>query len=77
MSKLIHQSGDYQIRATTSGGKAGKGCNKTASLQVFHEDLIIKQVRFKRGVGGAFNAAFEKARNFIAAHETKPKRRHP
>ena len=37
----------YQIRlAKQSGGKAGKGCNKTSTVQVLHNSMLIKSFRF-------------------------------
>ncbi len=41
----------YTLRLPTSGGKAGKGCNKTSTVQVLQPlgsgSLLVKQVRFK------------------------------
>ena len=33
--------------ASNSGGKAGKGCNKTSTLSIMTNNLVIKQIRFK------------------------------
>ena len=76
MSKLIHQIDDYQIRVTTSGGKAGKGFNKTASVQVVHGDLLVKQIRFKLQEESSFKTAFHKARAFVQCNreaKTRPR----
>ncbi len=36
----------FELRETRSGGKAGKGHNKTASIQVLSESMIKKQFRY-------------------------------
>ena len=41
---------DYEVRyAKQTGGKAGKGCNKTSSVQVLHNSCIVKIFRFTVG----------------------------
>jgi len=41
----------YWIGLPTSGGKAGKGRNKTTSVQLFKGDLIFKKIRVKTPIG--------------------------
>ena len=43
--KLAELNG-YEVHLPTSGGKAGKGCQKTSSIQVRRNNLIVKQFRF-------------------------------
>lgn len=49
MSVFIGEYRGYVICMPTSGGKAGKGCNKTTSLQIRNGNVIVKQFRFKVG----------------------------
>lgn len=53
----------YTLYVPTSGGKAGKGNNKTGSLQIRNGNFIVKQIRFKVGADVAELAA--KARKII------------
>lgn len=66
MAKLIHQISDFRIYVTTSGGKAGKGLNKTASVQVRRDDCVMKSFRFVLAQEGSFKKAFAKAREYCA-----------
>jgi len=36
----------YEVYMPTSGGKAGKGCNKTSTLQLRKNNCIVAQARF-------------------------------
>lgn len=60
----------YEIALSNSaGGKAGRGHNVTATVQVrepFNDEsyLLKKQIRFKTGTGGGI-AAFHKAVKFV------------
>lgn len=58
--------GDYIIRnATPSGGKAGKGCNVTSTIQVFTPDDRMKQFRYKMFVLGSKKNAITKAIDWV------------
>jgi hypothetical protein len=58
------------VQSNSRGGKAGRGCNKTATIQV-HEDfnatsyLMIKQITFTVGNEESRQKAVQKARDFI------------
>jgi hypothetical protein len=58
------------VQSNPRGGKAGRGCNKTATIQV-HEDfnatsyLLIKQVRFTVGDDASRQRAIQKAKDHI------------
>lgn len=58
------------VQSDSRGGKAGRSCNKTATIQV-HEDfnatsyLMIKQIRFTVGNEESRQKAVQKARDFI------------
>jgi hypothetical protein len=58
------------VQSNSRGGKAGRGCNKTATIQV-QEDfnatsyLMLKQIRFKVGDTAALSAAVQKAKDFV------------
>lgn len=60
----------YTICRSSGGGKAGKGHNKTASVQVRQSlgpdsYLLKKQFRFTVGNDGSFDRAFTKAVHYI------------
>ena len=48
----------------TSGGKAGKGRNKTGTIQVRKWGMIAKQFRYKVGDENSRLAAIFKAKSF-------------
>jgi hypothetical protein len=54
------------IPASPTGGKAGRGCNKTSSLQVFKVggNSILKQFRFNVSDGLSIKRATAKAMLF-------------
>lgn len=56
-------------RAKRTGGKAGKGYNKTSTIQVLevHEDYYVKlaQFRFKTDDIESYYAAIDKARQYV------------
>lgn len=54
-----------EIRIPTSGGKAGKGHNKTSTVQVMDGNMLVKQFRFKVGDSESYRKAREKAKLFI------------
>jgi hypothetical protein len=55
----------YEIRLPESGGKAGKGHNKTTSYQVLCDGFILKQFRFIVGCPLSSKSAARRARLFI------------
>ncbi len=66
--------GDYRGHTIADsnglGGKAGRGCNRTATVQVRKalwggDYLLLKQVRYSVDKPGARQAAAEKARAYI------------
>ncbi len=62
--------GKYKIKlANPTGGKAGKGCNVTSTIQVFYHDFVIKQVRYKVGDGESFEKAVSKVKRYIGMRE--------
>ena len=54
----------YEIHLPTSGGKAGKGCAHTSTIQVRKDNIIQKQVRFIVADSEGRRAAIHKARVF-------------
>lgn len=63
----IYDYRGHELHLPTSGGKAGKGCNRTTSLQVRAEggNSILKQFRFDLTKPGARSAACFRARQWI------------
>lgn len=53
-----------------SGGKAGKGHNKTSNFQVRNGCQILKQFRFKVGDFASRDSALVKAQAFIQSKST-------
>jgi len=51
--------------AKPTGGKAGKGCNKTSTFQVRSGNCIVKMFRFKMGDYVSRDAALRKAQAWI------------
>lgn len=53
--------------ARPTGGKAGKGCNKTSTVQVFGPGgtTLEKQFRFKVGGTLSFDTAWQKAKDWV------------
>jgi hypothetical protein len=62
----IAEMGKYEIHAPTSGGKAGKGNNRTSTVQVRLGNQLKKQIRYTVGKPKARELAIDKARSFIA-----------
>ena len=74
----LYDCGDYQIRlADKSGGKAGRGNNRTSSLQITTNDTfdsgyrIEKQFRFIVGNKNSYDVAEKKCIRWIMAHPRK------
>lgn len=66
--RLLEING-YEIHLPTSGGKAGKGCAVTSSIQVRADGCIKKNIRFKLTDNGESRAsAIQKARTYINNH---------
>ena len=61
----------YKIHIPISGGKAGKGLNKTSSLQVRMDGCILKQFRFKTSDREDRQRAFNMANMWIEYHRAK------
>lgn len=66
---------DYHIQtARNTGGKAGKGCNKTSTIQVYEVigdmGFLKKHFRFAINDPKGYAKAQEKARAWVAAQQT-------
>ena len=60
----------YQLERTTTGGKAGRGQNATASIKIlkplgFEAYQLIKYVRYKTGDSASFSRALTRAMDKI------------
>jgi hypothetical protein len=64
---LIGKLHGYEFHVPESGGKAGKGCNKTSSIQVRKGGVIEKNIRFTLADPASCTAAIEKAKRFAVA----------
>lgn len=62
----------YELHVPTSGGKAGKGLNRTSALQVRLGNQIVHQVRFRTASPEARAEAVQKARDWVMAQSLKP-----
>lgn len=51
--------------ANPSGGKAGRGRNKTSTVQVFYGNLLVKQYRFLMSSPESLIHATEKAKAYV------------
>lgn len=60
--------------ANPTGGKAGKGFNKTSTIQVLEPSgdmlTLVKQIRYKVGDSASLETAIKKARDFIDGKKT-------
>lgn len=50
--------------ARSTGGKAGRGLNKTSTAQVFEGDFLVKQFRFEVASIASRTLAIERAHEF-------------
>lgn len=66
--KLYDYSG-YELHRPTSGGKAGKGYNKTSTIQVRKGDCIVKQFKFELAIFMDKERAINKAKNWIEVQQ--------
>lgn len=57
----------YEITLPMSGGKAGKGKQKTSSIQVRVNGFLIHQTRFRVDNPAARKSALERAKLFLDA----------
>lgn len=58
---------EYAIRlARPSGGKAGKGHNKTSTVQVFRGSCIVKSFRFNMNDRESLKAAMTNAATYVS-----------
>lgn len=55
----------YEVHQPTSGGKAGKHCNVTSTIQVRQGSQIVKSFRYTVDKPGSSRNAIKKARQFI------------
>lgn len=63
----------YTIRRSGErGGKAGRGKNKTATIQVLDGEFLLKQFKFEVGDDESFERARLKAINFVDSQSLKP-----
>jgi len=62
---------DLTIHVPSSGGKAGRGCNATGSVQVRDSVGIVKQFRFTTSDPGSYERARQKARAYIDNNQPK------
>jgi hypothetical protein len=71
--KLISASNgkEYTIRlARPSGGKAGKGHNKTSTVQVWYDNcMVVKQIRFTVREHETKMNAIEKAISYVSGQK--------
>lgn len=58
----------YEFHVPTSGGKAGKGCNVTSTVQVRAGSQILKQFRFKVADVLSRARAIDKAKAFLQTY---------
>lgn len=61
----------YDIHVPTSGGKAGKGRNKTTSLQIRRGNAIAKQFTFVLADEASRSKVTAKAKKWIAENPIK------
>jgi len=77
MKGAIEEYRGFPIRfARQTGGKAGKGCNKTSTIQVVSEQtdgsvIIEKTVRFNVNERPSFVKAMVKAREWVDEQHRK------
>jgi hypothetical protein len=62
--RLCFLNNGYALHVPTSGGKAGKNCNKTSTVQLRLEDCVKKQFRFTVNDKESFKKAVAKAKKY-------------
>jgi len=63
---LIAEMNGYEFHLPTSGGKAGKGHQKTSTIQVRKANCIVKQFRFYVDDTESMKVAVGKAKEFAS-----------
>lgn len=63
MSIHIGTLGEFSVYMPTSGGKAGTGHNRTSTIQVRRDNMVVKQIRFNMADGAL--EAVRKAKAWI------------
>jgi len=58
----------YDFIIPDSGGKAGKGCNKTGSVQLRAHSRIVKQFRFRTTDGDHVIVVAKRAKKWAQEH---------
>lgn len=53
--------------ARPTGGKAGKGCNKTSTVQIFKDNMLMKAFRFRVGEVESYVVAKNRAKEWVDA----------
>lgn len=71
MRRFIILHGYSITTALPTGGKAGKGHNKTSTVQVFKGDMKVKQFVYKLMDFGGQGKAFKKAEKWIEDNRSK------
>jgi hypothetical protein len=61
----IGELNGYEFHVPTSGGKAGKGHQKTSTIQVRAGSVIVKQFRFVVADQGSRDRAIRKAKDYV------------
>jgi hypothetical protein len=65
----IGELNGFEFFLPTSGGKAGKGCNRTSTIQIRkHGTFILKQFRFIVSDAGSRAKAMAKAKRYAMDH---------
>ena len=54
----------FEFHLPTSGGKAGKGCNATSTIQLRKGCILVKQFRFRVDDPASRKAAMGKAKAY-------------
>lgn len=66
---LIESMNGYEFHLPTSGGKAGKGKQKTSTIQVRKDNIVVKQFRFVVDSVKSMKTAVAKAKEFAIANK--------
>lgn len=70
----LHDYKGYEFHQPTSGGKAGKGCNRTSTIQIRQGNCIVKQFRFELDIFMDRIRAVKKAEKWVDAKTPHPPR---
>lgn len=73
MSNDNKEKRKYILRLSrNTGGKAGKGHNRTRSIQIWYlESYVVKHIRFKVGDYASYKAAMDKAIKYCGKVQIK------